>query len=195
MSKKIKELELNNLRATFKGVKDMVLLEPLKLDSATDYDMRKKLREKKIRVKMVKNSLMKKVFDENGVKVDPGSGPTLLVWGADSIKELGTAVDTILKDLKKDPKAPLRLKEKTAVAEGQPVPLDVARTLPTRKEAIGAVIAAMMGPAQAIAGCLVGPANNIAGILKAIEEKVPAAGGEAAAAPAPTDAAPAPAAG
>ena len=50
MSKKIKELELNTLRATFKGVKDMVLLEPLKLDSATDFDMRKKLREKKIRV-------------------------------------------------------------------------------------------------------------------------------------------------
>ena len=80
---------------------------------------------------------------------------------------------------------PLRLKEKTAVAEGQPVPLDVAKTLPTRKEAIGAVVAAMMGPAQAIAGCLVGPANNLAGILKAIEEKVPAAGGDAAPAPAP----------
>ena len=53
MSKKVKELELNNLRATFKGVKDMILLEPLKLDSATDYDMRKKLREKKIRVNTI----------------------------------------------------------------------------------------------------------------------------------------------
>ena len=52
----------------------MVLLQPLKLDSAADYEMRKKLREKKIRVKMVKNSLAKKVFDENGVKVDLGPG-------------------------------------------------------------------------------------------------------------------------
>jgi ribosomal protein L10 len=175
MSKKIKDLELNHLRETFKGVKDMVLLEPLKLDSASDFEMRKKLREKKIKVKMVKNSLMKKVFDENGVAVDIGVGPTLLVWGAESIKELGTAVDGVLKDLRKDPKAPLRIKEKTAVAEGQPVPLDVAKTLPTRKEAIGEVIAAILGPAQAIAGCLVGPANAIAGILKAIEEKGPAA--------------------
>src|SRR5258708_39983368 len=106
MSKKIKELELNDLRKTFKGVRDFVLLEPLKLDSAADYTLRKGLREKKIRVKMVKNSFVKKVFDENGVKVDPGGGPTLLCWGADSIKELGTAVDAILKDLKKDPKAP-----------------------------------------------------------------------------------------
>src|SRR5690349_6186530 len=116
MSKKIKELELNDLRKTFEGVRDLVLLEPLKLDSAADYELRKKLREKKIRVKMVKNTLVKKVFDENGVKVDPGAGPTLLCWGAANIKELSNAVDAILKDLKKDPKAPLKIKEKTAVA-------------------------------------------------------------------------------
>jgi ribosomal protein L10 len=181
MSKKIKELELNNLRATFKGVKDMVLLEPLKLDSASDFEMRKKLREKKIRVKMVKNSLVKKVFDENGVAVETGSGPTLLVWGGESVKELSTAVDTILKELKKDPKAPERVKVKTAVSEGQPITMEVAKNIPTRKEAIGAIVAAFMGPAQSIAGCLVGPANNLAGILKAIEEK----GGAAGAAPAP----------
>src|SRR5262249_43362458 len=102
MSKKIKELELNDLRKTFKGVRDLVLLEPLKLDSAADYELRKKLREKKIRVKMVKNTLVKKVFDENGVKVDPGAGPTILCWGAGSIKELGTAVDAMLVELKKD---------------------------------------------------------------------------------------------
>ena len=175
MSKKIKELELNNLRATFKGVMDMVLLEPLKLDSATDFELRKKLREKKIRVKMVKNSLVKKVFDENGVKIDAGAGPTLLVWGGESVKELSTTVDSLLKELKKDPKAPERVKVKTAVSEGQPITMEVAKNIPTRKEAIGAIVAAFMGPAQSIAGCLIGPANDIAGILKAIEEKTPAA--------------------
>lgn len=171
MSKKIKELELNTLRQTFKGIRDMVLLEPMKLDSATDYELRKKLREKKISVKMVKNSLVKKVFTENGVQVDAGSGPTLLVWGAESIKDLSTAVDALLKELKKDPKAPDKLKVKTAVSEGQPVTIDVAKTLPTRKEAIGSLLAAILGPASAISGCLVGPANQLAGILKAIEEK------------------------
>jgi large subunit ribosomal protein L10 len=180
MSKKIKELELNSLRQTFKGVKDYVLVEPLKLDSATDFDMRKKLREKKIRVKMVKNSLVKRVFTENGIAVDAGSGPTLLIWGADSIKELAGAVNTILRDLKKDPKAPLRLKEKTAIADGQPVTLAVAETLPTRKEAIAGVVAALLGPGSAIAGCLTGPASQLAGILKAIEEK--GKGGEPSAA-------------
>ncbi len=158
MSKKIKELELNTLRKAFKGVRDMVLLEPIKLDSAADYEMRKKLREKKIQVKMVKNSLMKKVFAENGVQVDPGSGPTLLVWGTES------------------PKAPDKLKEKTAVSEGTPLPLEKAQLVPTRKEAIGSLLAAIFGPASALAGCLVGPPSQLAGILKAIEEKKPAEG-------------------
>ena len=186
MSKKIKEFELNTLRATFKGVRDMVLLEPLKLDSATDFELRKKLRDKKIRVKMVKNSLVKKVFDENGVKVETGSGPTLLVWGADSIKALSNTIEGLLKELKKDPKAPDKLKIKAAVAEGEAITWDEAKKRPTRQEAIGAVVSAILAPGSALAGALVGPANNLAGILKAIEEKV------AAAAPAET---PAPAAG
>lgn len=171
MSKKIKELELNALRQTFKGVRDMVLLEPVKLDSATDYELRKKLREKKIQIKMVKNSLVKKVFTENGVQVDPGSGPTLLIWGAESLKELSTTVEAIIKDLKKDPKAPDKLKEKTAVSEGLPLPLEKAKKVPTRKEAIGNLVAAILGPGAAVAGCLTGPPTQLAGILKAIEEK------------------------
>src|SRR5262245_11520299 len=182
MSKKIKEMELNDLRATFKGVKDLVVLQPLKLDSAADFEMRKKLRDKKIRVKLVKNSLVKKVFDENGVKVDAGAGPTLLCWGAESVKELSTAVESILKELKKDPKAPEKIKVKTAVSEGQPVTMEVAKNIPTRQEAIGGVIAALLGPASQIAGCLTGPASQLAGILVAIEEK--GKGGESSPAPA-----------
>lgn len=182
MSKKIKELELNTLRETFKGVKDLVMLEPLKVDAATDYEMRKKLREKKIRVKMVKNTLVKKVFTENGVQVETGSGPTLLIWGADSIKELANAVDGILKELKKDPKAPDKFKEKTAIADGEAITIAAAKTRPTRLEAIGGIVAALTAPGSAIAGALTGPASQLASILKAIEEK----GGAAdAAAPAP----------
>jgi large subunit ribosomal protein L10 len=179
MSKKIKELELNDLRKTFKGVRDYVLLQPIKLDSAADYELRKGLRAKKVRMKMVKNTFVKKVFDENGVKVDPGSGPTLLCWGADSPKALGTAVDAMLKQLRPDTKQPAKIKEKTGVADGEAMPLEKLKDIPTRQEAIGSVVAALLGPGAAIAGALVGPANNLAGILKAIEEK----GGAAPAAP------------
>lgn len=177
MSKKIKEMELNHLRATFKGVRDFVLLQPLKLDSAADYELRRGLREKKIRVKMVKNTLVKKVFDENGVKVDPGSGPTLLCWGADSAKALGLAVDAMLKQLRPDPKQPEKIKPKTGVADGEAMPLDKLKEVPTKQEAIGAVVAALLGPGASLAAALTGPATSLAGVVKAIEEK---AGGGAA---------------
>jgi ribosomal protein L10 len=179
MSKKIKDLELNSLRKTFQGVKDYVVLEPLKVDSATEYEFRKKLREKKCSAKLVKNSFAKKVFTENGIAVDVWAGPTLLIWGAGSVKELGTTVDALLKELKKDPKAPDKFKVKTAVADGEAVTLEEAKKRPTRAEAIGAVVAALLGPGSQLAGCLVGPANQLAGCLKAIEEKgggAPAAG-------------------
>jgi len=181
MSKKIKELELNALRKTFQGVKDYVLLEPLKLDSATEFEFRKKLRERKCKAQLVKSSFAKKVFTENGMAVDVWAGPTLLVWGAGNIKELGTTVDGLLKELKKDPKAPDKFKVKTAVADGEALTLEEAKKRPTRAEAIGAVLAAVLGPGSAIAGCLVGPASQLAGVLQAIEEK----GGKEGAAPAP----------
>ena len=171
MSKKIKELELNDLRKTFKGVRDFVLLQPLKLDSAADYTLRKGLREKKIRVKMVKNSFVKKVFDENGVKVDPGAGPTLLCWGADSPKALGTAVEAMLRQLRPDPKQPEKIKPKTGVADGEAMPLAELAKIPTRAEAIGAIVSAILGPGAAIAAALTAPGAQLAGILKAIEEK------------------------
>lgn len=172
MSKKIKEMELTALRQTFQGVRDYVILEPLKLDSGAEYEFRKKLRGQKIRVRLVKNTFAKKVLGENGVNLDNvWAGPTMLCWGGDSVKALATAVDTAVKETKKDPKAPDKIKVKGAVAEGQAVSFDVAKTLPTRQEAIGDVIAALTGPGASIAAALTGPATQIAGILKAIEEK------------------------
>lgn len=171
MSKKIKEFELNDLRKTFQGVRDFVLLEPLKLDATADYALRKGLRDKKIRVKLVKNTFVKKVFDENGIKVETGSGPTLLCWGADSAKALGTAVADMLKQLRPDPKQPEKVKEKTGVADGEKMPLAELMKVPTKQEAIGAVVAAILGPGAALAGALGGPGTQLAGILKAIEEK------------------------
>lgn len=171
MSKAVKQLELDDLRKTFKEVKDYVLLEPVKLDSATEYTFRKSLRGKKVRVKLVKNSYAKKVFAEMGVQAPALSGPTLVCWGGDSPKGLGNAVDTAVKDSKKDPKAPDKFKVRTGIVEGAPMPLKDMMNVPTRLEAIGEIVAAITGPGSAIVGALTGPATQLAGILKAIEEK------------------------
>lgn len=176
MSKAVKQLELDDLRKTFNGVKDYVLLEPVKLDSAAEYTFRKTLRGKNVRVKLVKNSYAKKVFSEFGVQAPALAGPTLVCWGGESPKGLANAVKGAVADSKKDPKAPDKFKVRTGIVESAPMALDVMVTVPTRLEAIGEVVAALCGPGSSIAGALTGPASQLAGILKAIEEK----GGETA---------------
>ena len=175
MSKKIKELELNALRKTFEGVKNYVVVEPIKADAAADYEFRKTLRGKKIAVKMVKNSLMGKVLAENGVKAPALGGTNLLCWGAESCKGLATAVEGAVKDSKKDPKAPDKYKiRKDAIAEGESIAFDVMKTLPTREEAVGEVLGALLGPGSTLVAAIAGPGSSLAGILKTIEEKAPA---------------------
>ena len=174
MSKLVKQMEYTALEQTFSGVRDMVLLSPAKVDSTVDYNFRKQLREKKVRVQMVKNSLVRRVFEANGVKLDDKvwAGTTLVAWGADSIKDLSKAVDGLIKDIeKKDPKQKDKLKVKTAVADGQPVPMAAALVMPTRLEAIGEIIGMILGPASAIAGCLTGPGGQVASQIATIADK------------------------
>jgi large subunit ribosomal protein L10 len=174
MSKAVKQMEYSALESTFRGVRDLVLLSPSKIDSGTDYHFRKQLRDKKVRVQMVKNSLAQRVFEANGVKLDAKvwAGTTLVAWGADSIKDLSKAVDGLIKEIeKKDPKQKDKLKVKTAVADGQPVPMATALTMPTRLEAIGEIIGMILGPASSIAAALTGPAGQVASQIGTIAER------------------------
>lgn len=190
MSKKIKALEIEALRTAFGGVKDFVIVQPLKVDAGTEHEFRKKLRAKKVRVQLVKNTYTKKVFTEMGITLDDAlwAGPTLLCWGGANIKALSNAVDEQVKASKKDPKAPDKFKYKTAVSDGLPITMDEAKKRPTREEAIGEIIAAILAPGANLASLLTSPASELASILKTIEEKAPQ--GEAA----PPAAEPAPAA-
>lgn len=182
MSKKIKTLQLEVLRKAMGGVKDCVLLEPVKVDSATEYEFRKNLRAKKVKVQLVKNTFAKKIFGENGVTLDGvWNGPTLVCWGATNIKELSNAVDEQMKASRKDPKAPEKFKVKTAVADGQAVTMEVAKTLPTREEAIGEIVSALTGVGSSLVAAITAPGADLAGILKAIEEKKPEGEGQPAA--------------
>jgi large subunit ribosomal protein L10 len=170
------------LEKTFSTVRDLVLITPSKVDSTLDFNFRKQLRDKKVKVQMVKNSLVKRVFEAGGIKLEgkTWTGTTLIAWGPESIKDLSKAVDGLIKDIeKKDPKAKEKFKVKAAIADGQLVTMDMALKMPTRLEAIGEIIGMILGPASSIAGCLIAPggqvASQIATIAERKEEAAPAA--------------------
>src|SRR4051812_22208272 len=104
MSKLMKQMEMEDLRTTFNGVRDMVLLSVKGLNSLGEYTLRAQMRKKKIRLKMVKNSLTRRVFAEMGMDFAADSPfwvqNTVVAWGANSVAELSRAIDTELKDAK-----------------------------------------------------------------------------------------------
>ncbi len=179
MSKVVKALEYADIEKSLSGVRDFIVVAPSKVNSSLDFNFRKALREKKVRAKMVKNTLARKVLEAQGVKLDPKvwSGTTIICWGGDSIKDLAKAVNGFIKETeKKDPKSKDKLVVKTAVADGQQTTIEIAEKMPTRLEAIGEIIGMILGPASSIAGALVGPAGQVASQIAQIAEGKAGAG-------------------
>jgi len=173
MSKAIKQMEMDILKKTFTGVKEYVFLTVSKLDAQQDWALRLALRKKKIRVQMVKNTLARRVFRDLGIPVDNEDywkGTTWLTWGPESVAELSKEIETAVV---KNATLREKVKIKGALAEGLPVPFDQALKMPTRPQAIGTIIAMILGPASQIASQLLGPVSQVASQIesKTKEEK------------------------
>lgn len=179
MSKIIKQMEMDALKKEFGGVKNLVFLSQSKLGAIAENQLRLALRKKGVRLHQVKNSLARKVFAELGLdQKHLATGNTVLAWGGESIKQLSKELESAFKDLsKKDPKFNEKVTVKGAIAEGTPVTFAEALKMPTREEAIGDVLAAILSPGSALAGLLIGPGGTVASQIetKSKEETAPAA--------------------
>ena len=92
MSKKIKQLEMDSLKHTFQGVRDLVVMSVQGLPAQTENSLRLTLRKKNIRLQVVKNSLAQRVLGEMGLNAEKiWAGPTTLAWGASSLADLKEA--------------------------------------------------------------------------------------------------------
>src|SRR5262245_27781487 len=172
MSKQLKQLQMDVLAKRFDGVKDMVFLSTTKIDAIAENKVRLDLRKKNVSMMLVKNSLLRRVFSES--KVDPGEGvwvgPTIVAWGGESVKDLSKAVESALV---KEEKFKGKVTVKATLAEGQVIPFERALKMPTRKEAIGEIVAAFMGPASSIASALTAAVSQVASQIQTISEKKP----------------------
>ena len=188
MSKLIKQLEMESLRKTFQDVRDLVVLSITGLNSQTDHGLRSALRKKNIRLKVVKNSLTRRVFGELGIRVGDDSpywlGPTTLAWGAGSIAELSRELDGELRQPKNAPLYRDKVTIKGAVADGVPIPFERARRMPTRAEAIARVVTLALSPAARLVGQIRGPASRVVGQIRSKGKEEGKEGGGAATAPA-----------
>lgn len=166
MSKAIKQLEMNALKKTFDGVRDLVFLNVVGLNAIAENQARLALRKKGIRLQMVKNSLARRIFDELGIAVAKGwEGSTTIAWGGTSIAGLSKEIQALAKKHEK------LIKVKTAIADGQEVAFEVAVKMPTREEAIAQIVALALAPASKLVSMITGPAAQVASQIKTISEK------------------------
>jgi large subunit ribosomal protein L10 len=167
MSKVIKQMEMDALKNTFHDVRDMVILSASKVSCQADTQLRASLRKKNIRLKVVKNSLARRVFDEIGMRLTKcWDGPTTLAWGSNSLAELSKELDALTK--KND-----KIKVKGAVSEGQEIDFKQALAMPTKPEALGRVVSLALSPAARLLGQILGPAAQVAGQIKTLSDRAP----------------------
>jgi large subunit ribosomal protein L10 len=189
MSKKVKSLITKELGERFKGVDAVAVISPRGINANKNNQIRRKLREKGLRMTVVRNTLVKRAVGE-----DPKlkgfdkllDGPSAIIYGQASIS---TIARLILDEKKTDDKLELRGIFFDGEAYIGDKGIEQVSKLPTREEAIGQVAALILAPGQRLGGIFKSQASKVASLIKAIEEKREKEGG---AAPAPAvEAAPA----
>lgn len=180
MSKKVKSLIEKELAKKFDGVDALAVISPRGISGLKNNQLRRKLREKGVRMTVVKNTLVKRATQGGKLKGFQGllDGPSALIYGKSSIS---TIARLLVEAKKSDEKLELRgIFFDGEVYIGDKGVEQVSK-FPTREEAIAMIAAAIASPGRKLAGAVGSPARKMAGVIKSIEEK---AKGKEAAAPA-----------
>jgi len=173
MSRPVKQLLRKELTKRMSGVTSMAAVDLTRVDAVTTTEIRKRLRQKDIRITVVKNSIARSAFKELGLDsaCQLLEGPTALAYGVDSEK---VGVVTVVRELLEIAKETPELTVRAALLDGEffgPERVKELSSYPTREEAIGKVVACALGSAGRLVGAITGPGAKLCSLLKAIEEK------------------------
>lgn len=164
MSKYVKKLMMDDLRETFAGVRDLLIVDLKGVDAISDNAMRLKLREKEIHIRVVRNSLARKVFSETGLAgiCDHFDGPTAVVWGGPTLVDLAKEITEWTDKLEKlDVKGGASAGESISAAD-----VVALSKLPSREELIAIVVGQVLSPGARLASLILSPGSRLASQLK-----------------------------
>jgi large subunit ribosomal protein L10 len=176
MSKYVKELMMDQYRHDLGGATSVLIVDFKGLDAISEHKFRMDLRKKKIKVRALRNSLARRIFDEMGLGGLDAllTGPSVAVWGGDGPAELAKEVSNQFKKLKK-PAIKGGAVDGTVITPAQ---VEDITKLPSREALIGRVVSLALAPVQRVVSLATAPASGLLGQLKTLAEGAPTAEGE-----------------
>ena len=168
MSKLVKNLITKELTTRLKDVDGVAVINPRGINATKNNQIRRRLHAKGLRMMVVKNTLARRATEGTSLKGFDRllDGPSAVIYGQQS---LPTIARLVLDEKKADDTIELRGVffdgEIYVGAKG----VEQVSKLPTREEAIGNIVAAILGPGRKLAAAIKGPGGVLGGILKTIE--------------------------
>jgi large subunit ribosomal protein L10 len=168
MSKVLRRKMVDELAEKLKGQQNMILIDANGLTGNQSVELRKSLREEKLKVRLVKNSVALHTFKKLGIAGFEKhlTGMSAVVYGADPL--------AMAKKLTAYKEKHQKASVKAALIEGQPA--DAAAIgrlakLPSRAEMLGQILGLMQGATVKIVSTLNEIPRKFVGTLQAIADK------------------------
>jgi large subunit ribosomal protein L10 len=195
MSKYVKDLITAELKRRFDGVEDALLVNVIGMPNEQNVVLRRQLRQKKINLVVVKNSLARRATEGTALApaFEGAAGTLAVLWGGDDLVSLAKEVVRIASQKEFAPFAP-----QGGVMDGQKLsPAEVTQVAkwPSRQEQLSILVGQILSPGANLSAQLLGPGGKLNSQIKkkseGAEDEAPAeaAAAEAAAAPAEAPAA------
>lgn len=177
MSKYLKNLMTRDLAQQLDGVQDALLVNVIGLTANSTCQLRKQLREKNVRLMVVKTSLARRATEGTPLAAafDNMEGTLAVLWGSDDIVSLAK----VAMDLQNDRELPA-FAARGGVMDGEPLNAERVAAIskwPNREGQIRILVGQIQAAGGKLMGAINAPGSLLASQLKKISEESPAAEG------------------
>lgn len=171
MKKEDKNQLIETLAEELNETSAFYLTDISNLDAAQTSRLRRLCFNKNVRLKVVKNTLLRKAMDKVEKDVDELlevlSGPTSIMF-----TEVGNVPAKLIKEFRKNSDKPAikgaYIEEATYIGDDK---LEMLSTLKSKEELIADVIALLQSPVKNVISALNSGSNTLTGVLKTLSEK------------------------